>query len=324
MVKYNLITGSAGFVGFNVSLSLLRSGQHVIGIDNINDYYDVKIKKNRLAILKKHSRFKFLKIDMRNLIKIKYYLNTFFIKKVFHFAAQAGVRHSIDHPDDYLSNNLTATFNLLELCREKKIERLIFASSSSVYGKPSSKKIKETHDTDKPLQFYAATKKSCELMAHSYSSMYNIKTTVLRFFTLYGPWGRPDMALFKFTKSILENKFIEVYNNGKHKRDFTYIDDAVFAIIKSGQEKLSKNNNYKIYNVGNGRSVELMKYINLIEKNLKIKAKIKYLPMQKGDVEGILSDNSKIKELKTFNQNKIDVEIGVSRFIDWYKNYHKI
>ena len=161
-------------------------------------------------------------------------------------------------------------------------------------------------------------------MAHSYSSMYNIKTTVLRFFTLYGPWGRPDMALFKFTKSILENKYIEVYNNGKHTRDFTYIDDAVDAIIKTGNEKLSPKENFKIYNIGNGKPVKLMHYISLIENKLKIKAKIKYFPMQKGDVEGILSDNTKIKKLKTFNQSKIDVETGVNRFIDWFRAYHKI
>ena len=161
-------------------------------------------------------------------------------------------------------------------------------------------------------------------MAHSYSSMYKIKTTVLRFFTLYGPWGRPDMALFKFTKSILENKYIEVYNNGKHTRDFTYIDDAVDAIIKTGNEKLSQKENFKIYNIGNGRPIKLMHYISLIENKLKIKAKIKYFPMQKGDVEGILSDNTKIKKLKTFNQSKINVETGVNRFIDWFRAYHKI
>jgi UDP-glucuronate 4-epimerase len=324
MKKIKIVTGAAGFVGFSVSLSLLKKGNNIIGIDNVNNYYDTLIKKKRISILKKYKNFQFLKIDLNDLNKLKYNLNSYNIEKVFHFAAQAGVRHSINHPEEYVSNNLVATFNILEFCRKKKIGRLICASSSSVYGKTNSKKIKENNNTDRPLQFYAATKKSCELMAHSYSSMYNIKTTVLRFFTLYGPWGRPDMALFKFTKSILENKYIEVYNNGKHTRDFTYIDDAVDAIIKTGNEKLSPKENFKIYNIGNGKPVKLMHYISLIENKLKIKAKIKYFPMQKGDVEGILSDNTKIKKLKTFNQSKIDVETGVNRFIDWFRAYHKI
>ena len=324
MKKIQIVTGAAGFVGFSVSLSLLKKGNNIIGIDNVNNYYNTLIKKKRISILKKYKNFQFLKIDLNDLNKLKYNLNSYNIEKVFHFAAQAGVRHSINHPEEYVSNNLVATFNILEFCRKKKIGRLIFASSSSVYGKTNSKKIKENNNTDRPLQFYAATKKSCELMAHSYSSMYNIKTTVLRFFTLYGPWGRPDMALFKFTKSILENKYIEVYNNGKHTRDFTYIDDAVDAIIKTGNEKLSPKENFKIYNIGNGKPVKLMHYISLIENKLKIKAKIKYFPMQKGDVEGILSDNTKIKKLKTFNQSKIDVETGVNRFIDWFRAYHKI
>ena len=324
MKKIQIVTGAAGFVGFSVSLSLLKKGNNIIGIDNVNNYYDTLIKKKRISILKKYKNFKFFKIDLIDLNKLKYNLNSYNIEKVFHFAAQAGVRHSINHPEEYVSNNLVATFNILEFCRKKKIGRLIFASSSSVYGKTNSKKIKENNNTDRPLQFYAATKKSCELMAHSYSSMYKIKTTVLRFFTLYGPWGRPDMALFKFTKSILENKYIEVYNNGKHTRDFTYIDDAVDAIIKTGNEKLSQKENFKIYNIGNGRPIKLMHYISLIENKLKIKAKIKYFPMQKGDVEGILSDNTKIKKLKTFNQSKIDVETGVNRFIDWFRAYHKI
>ena len=324
MKKIQIVTGAAGFVGFSVSLSLLKKGNNIIGIDNVNNYYDTLIKKKRISILKKYKNFKFFKIDLIDLNKLKYNLNSYNIEKVFHFAAQAGVRHSINHPEEYVSNNLVATFNILEFCRKKKIGRLIFASSSSVYGKTNSKKIKENNNTDRPLQFYAATKKSCELMAHSYSSMYKIKTTVLRFFTLYGPWGRPDMALFKFTKSILENKYIEVYNNGKHTRDFTYIDDAVDAIIKTGNEKLSQKENFKIYNIGNGRPIKLMHYISLIENKLKIKAKIKYFPMQKGDVEGILSDNTKIKKLKTFNQSKINVETGVNRFIDWFRAYHKI
>ena len=324
MKKIQIVTGAAGFVGFSVSLSLLKKGNNIIGIDNVNNYYDTLIKKKRISILKKYKNFKFFKIDLNDLNKLKYNLNSYNIEKVFHFAAQAGVRHSINHPEEYVSNNLVATFNILEFCRKKKIGRLIFASSSSVYGKTNSKKIKENNNTDRPLQFYAATKKSCELMAHSYSSMYKIKTTVLRFFTLYGPWGRPDMALFKFTKSILENKYIEVYNNGKHTRDFTYIDDAVDAIIKTGNEKLSQKENFKIYNIGNGRPIKLMHYISLIENKLKIKAKIKYFPMQKGDVVGILSDNTKIKKLKTFNQSKINVETGVNRFIDWFRAYHKI
>tara|TARA_B100000900_G_C20561294_1_gene709019 strand:+ start:448 stop:1422 length:975 start_codon:yes stop_codon:yes gene_type:complete len=324
MKKFYLITGCAGFVGFSVCLELVKKGKNIIGIDNLNNYYDVEIKKKRLSILKKFPNFKYFKINLIDFKKLKNSLNFYKIQKIYHFAAQAGVRHSINHPEEYVSNNLVSTFNILELCRKKKIDRLIFASSSSVYGKTNSKKIDENHDTNKPLQFYAATKKSCELMAHSYSSMYKIKTTVLRFFTLYGPWGRPDMALFKFTKSILKKNKIEVYNNGNHKRDFTYIDDAVKAIIKAGKEKLSKKENFKIYNIGNGKSIKLMHYISLIESRLNTKARIKYLPMQKGDVKEILSDNTKIRKLSTFKKNKINVETGVNRFIDWYKEYHQI
>tara|TARA_B000000475_G_scaffold103649_1_gene84097 strand:- start:9007 stop:9975 length:969 start_codon:yes stop_codon:yes gene_type:complete len=321
MKKKNLITGVAGFVGFSTCRKILEKNEIVIGIDNLNDYYDVKIKKSRLKILKKYKNFIFLNLDLKNkkilLLKLKKYE----FVSIFHFAAQAGVRHSLLKPKDYVDNNIEATFNILELCKIKKIKHLILASTSSVYGLTKNKKIDESFNTDKPLQFYAATKKSCELMAHSYANIYGLKVSVLRFFTLYGPWGRPDMALFKFTKGILEKKFISVFNYGNHARDFTYIDDAVRAIVLVGKLKFKKNQFYRTFNVGNGESVELKKYINEIEKNLKLKAKINYLPMQQGDVKKILSDNSKLNKFKEFKK-RTHYKIGVKKFIDWYRDYY--
>ena len=316
-----LITGVAGFIGSYVALKFIEKGEEVIGIDNINDYYDVEIKKSRLKILKKYKNFIFLNLDLRNQKNLFSKLKKYKFETIFHFAAQAGVRHSIINPKDYVRNNIEVTFNILELCIIKKVKHLILASTSSVYGFVKSKKIDESFNTDRPLQFYAATKKSCELMAHSYSNIYRIKVSVLRFFTLYGPWGRPDMALFKFTKGILQGKFISVFNYGKHARDFTYIDDAVRAILLVEKLKFVKKKLYRTFNVGNGQSVELKKYIKEIEKNLNLKAKINYLPMQLGDVKKMLSNNSKLSKFKEFKK-RTHYKIGVKKFIDWYRNYY--
>ena len=313
-----IITGVAGFVGFHLAKYFLEKNYNILGIDNLNSYYDVRVKKKRLEILKKFKNFSFYRVDLRD-------KNLFFKKfknlkiDIFvHLAAQAGVRNSILFPDEYLSNNIIATFNILEFLRNKKIKNYYFASTSSVYGKPRTKKIDENHTTDKPIQFYAATKKSCEVMAYSYFSLYKINTNIFRFFTLYGTYGRPDMALFKFTKNINKGKKIEVYNHGKHSRDFTYIDDAVLQMYKIIK---SKNKGFSIFNIGNGKSVKLKKYISLIEKNLNKKAKIKYLPMQEGDVKEILSNNKKLKKIvkKSISTN---VEKGVKIFVDWYKSFY--
>tara|TARA_A100000164_G_scaffold361295_1_gene375883 strand:- start:72 stop:1037 length:966 start_codon:yes stop_codon:yes gene_type:complete len=321
MKKKQIITGVAGFVGFSLCKKLLDKNKQVIGIDNLNDYYDVKIKKSRLKILKKNKNFIFLHIDLRKRGILERKLKNYNIQSLFHFAAQAGVRHSLLKPIDYVENNICATFNILEICRIKNIKHLILASTSSVYGFTKKKRVNETLSTDKPLQFYAASKKSCELMAHSYSNIYKMKVSVLRFFTLYGPLGRPDMALFKFTKGILEKKKISLFNYGDHKRDFTYIDDAVNAIELVEKLKFKKKEFYRIFNVGNGRSVHLKKYLKEIEKNLKRKAKIKYLPMQKGDVKNILSDNTKLNRYKEFRK-RTHYKIGVKKFIDWYRDYY--
>tara|TARA_B100001173_G_scaffold312530_1_gene334408 strand:+ start:1498 stop:2466 length:969 start_codon:yes stop_codon:yes gene_type:complete len=321
MKNIKIITGVAGFVGFSTCEKLLKKNSFVVGIDNMNSYYDINIKKSRIKILKKYKNFIFLKIDLTNKKKLFKKIDKFKVKTIFHFAAQAGVRHSLLKPKDYIENNIVATFNILELCKIKKIRHLILASTSSVYGKSLKKRIDENTDTTKPLQFYAATKKSCELMAHSYSSIYKLKITVLRFFTLYGPLGRPDMALFKFTKGILEKKYIQVFNYGNHSRDFTYIDDAVNAILLMDKLKFKKDLFFREYNVGNGKLVKLKQYIKEIEKNLKIKAKIKYMPLQKGDVKSILSNNLKLNKFKEF-KNRTNYKAGVKKFIEWYKEYY--
>ena len=321
MKNTKIITGVAGFVGFSTCRKLLKNNSFVVGIDNMNSYYDINIKKSRIEILKEYKNFIFLKIDLRDKENLFKKMDKYKVETIFHFAAQAGVRHSLLIPKDYIENNIVATFNILELCKIKKIKHLVLASTSSVYGKSLKKKIDENTDTTKPLQFYAATKKSCELMAHSYSSIYKLKVTILRFFTLYGPWGRPDMALFKFTKGILEKKCIQVFNYGNHSRDFTYIDDAVKAILLMDKLKFKKNLFFREYNVGNGKLVKLKQYIKEIETNLKMKAKIKYLPLQKGDVKSILSNNSKLNKFKEF-KNRTNYKVGVKKFIEWYKEYY--
>ena len=334
-----LITGAAGFIGFHTAKKLLDRGDSVIGIDNFNSYYDVSLKKKRISILKKlktKKKFNFYKIDLTNTNKLQKLFKKHKIKKVINLAAQAGVRYSIQNPESYIKSNLIGFANILEVCRNFKILHLTYASTSSVYGANTKQPFKESHNVDHPLQLYAATKRSNELMAHSYSNLFNLPTTGLRFFTVYGPWGRPDMALFIFTKNILENKFIKIFNKGNHIRDFTYIDDIVDGVIKANDEKVKKNNNwnpkvddpsnsrspFKIYNIGNSKPVSLMKYIGLIEKYLGKKAKKKYLNLQKGDVPKTLSDISKIKKNLKYNP-KTSVEVGVKNFINWYVKFYK-
>lgn len=334
-----LVTGGAGFIGFHVAKKLLEQNKQVVVIDNINNYYDKKLKKSRLLELYKikGKNFSFHKVDITNFEKTKNVFKNYKFNKVIHLAAQAGVRFSLKQPREYINSNIIGFFNILELSRLFNIKHLVYASSSSVYGESKHKKFKENQVADHPIQLYAATKRSNEIMAHSYSALYNLPTTGLRFFTVYGPWGRPDMALFNFTKKILTNKKIQIFNNGNHSRDFTYIDDIANAVIQISNQIPKKiratfkpNNDasfsfypYKIYNIGCGTRIPLMKYISLIEKNLQKISKKIFLPKQKGDIADVLSCSKRFKsEFKIKNFTK--VEQGVKKFIDWYRNYYKI
>jgi len=317
-----LVTGCAGFIGFHLSLFLLKKNIKVIGIDNINEYYDVRLKKDRLKILKTYKKFSFNKFDLINKKKIDLIIKKNGIKIIIHLAAQAGVRYSIKNPNSYFKNNLEVFFNILEVSRFNKINHLVFASTSSVYGDNFNFPSKEDFNTDKPLSFYAATKKSNEIMAYTYSNIFKLPCTGLRFFTVYGPYGRPDMALFKFTKNILENKKIELFNNGNHARDFTYIDDVVDGIFSIINKPEKQKIPFSIFNIGNGNSKKLKEYINLIEKNLGLKAKIVKLPLQKGDIKKTSSDITKLNLCTGYNA-KINIEVGIKKFIDWYKEYYK-
>ncbi len=314
-----LITGCAGFIGFHLSQKLLYENNHVVGVDNINNYYDTKLKKKRLYILKKNRKFKFYKTDISNEKKIR----KIFTKKfdcVVNLAAQAGVRYSLENPDAYFNSNLKGFYNILKNVGSFKIKHLIFASTSSVYGNQKIMPINENSNITSPIQFYAATKTSNELMAYSFSQLYNMKISGLRFFTVYGPWGRPDMALFKFTNNILKNKPIEIYNYGKHKRDFTYIDDCVNAINLIIKTK-KKRNKFEVFNIANGKSERLEKYIKIIESELKLKAKKKYLPLQKGDIQKTYANINKIKKFINYKPST-NIETGIKKFIKWYKYYY--
>lgn len=318
-----LLTGCAGFIGYHLSTKLLEERNQIFGIDNINNYYDQKVKKDRLKKLKKYKNFKFFNIDLKNYSKTENLVKINKIKIIIHLAAQAGVRYSIANPRNYFENNIEVFFNILEICKVNQIKHLIYASSSSVYGDNNNFPLTEKDTTDKPKSFYAATKKTNEILAYSYSSIYKIPTTALRFFTVYGPFGRPDMALFKFTQNILNNKKVDLYNNGKHFRDFTYVDDVTIGISKLLFKPSKKAIPFEIFNIGNGNPKKLLTYLRQVEKNLKLKAKINKLPMQKGDV---LKTHSSIKKLNNFVGYKpsTNIEKGVSEFIDWYKKYYKI
>jgi len=336
-MKKILITGAAGFIGFHVCLRLLRLGKKVIGLDNLNNYYDPNLKLSRLKILQKNRNFTFEKINLQNDKKLKKIFQTNKIEKVVNLAAQAGVRYSLINPKSYVDSNIFGFFNLIDLSRKYKIKHFVYASTSSVYGLSTKMPFKESSTTDHPIQLYAATKKSNELIAHSYSYIYKLPTTGLRFFTVYGPWGRPDMALFKFTKNILSNKKIDIFNYGNHSRDFTYIDDIVQGIVKSINKIPKRNKNFKfsnpklaesiapftVYNIGNGKKVKLMKYISEIEKYLNKDAKKNFKQLQKGDIKDTHSNLQKIKKNLGY-KSKTSVKEGIKNFLDWYLNFYKI
>ena len=314
-----LVTGAAGFIGFHTCLSL-QTKHKVYGLDNLNNYYDVNLKKSRLKILKKNKDFEFLKTDIQN----KNLHNKFKRIKldiIINLAAQAGVRHSLKDPFSYIDSNILGQINLLEFAKKIKIKKFIYASSSSVYGGNVKMPFSVKHRVDKPISLYAASKKSTELLAECYSHLFKIKCIGLRFFTVYGPWGRPDMATFIFTKKILENKKINIFNYGNMKRDFTYIDDIVRGI--KGAVNLKGDYKHKIYNLGNNKPEDLKRFISIIEKNLKVKAKRNLLPIQPGDVAKTSANIDESKRELNFNP-KTSIDEGIPKFIEWYKQYYKI
>tara|TARA_B100001564_G_scaffold354606_1_gene365482 strand:+ start:293 stop:1294 length:1002 start_codon:yes stop_codon:yes gene_type:complete len=329
-----IVTGSSGFIGFHVSKKLLGSGNKVHGIDSMNNYYDVNLKKARLAILKKYKNFSFSKAKIENSKDLGKAFKKFKPTVVIHLAAQAGVRYSIEKPRVYLDSNITGTYNIIEIAKRLNVKHLIMASSSSVYGANKKIPFKEVDKTETQMSIYAATKKSNESMAHAYSNIWKIPITMVRFFTVYGPWGRPDMALFKFTRGILKNKKIDVYNNGKMYRDFTYIDDIVNGINlliskvpstkqlgKYKDDSLSPIAPFRILNIGNTKKVFLLDFIKEIERVLGKKAKRNYMPLQKGDVKQTLSNTNLLKRITNYNP-KINFKTGIRNFLDWYLKYY--
>ncbi|WP_120341939.1 NAD-dependent epimerase [Bacillus wiedmannii] len=320
--KTYLITGAAGFIGMHLSKKLLEMGCKVIGYDNLNDYYDISLKESRLNILNQYDNFTFHKADLTDKEYLEKLFNENNIHIVVNLAAQAGVRYSIENPDAYIQSNVVGFLNILEMCRHHKVEHLLYASSSSVYG--ANKKIPfSTEDqVDNPVSLYAATKKSNELMAHTYSHLYNVPTTGLRFFTVYGPYGRPDMAYFSFTKAITEGKPIKVFNEGDMYRDFTYIDDIVDGIIKLLENSPVLNNKelpYKVYNIGNNKPVKLLDFIQAIESAVGKEAVKEYYPMQPGDVYQTYADVSDLINDVGFKPDT-PIQEGINKFVDWFKN----
>lgn len=332
-----LVTGAAGFIGSALTLRLLDRGDTVIGLDNHNNYYDPQIKEARLARHADHLNYTHLRVDLANRMAIEDVFATYRPQRVVNLAAQAGVRYSIDNPLAYIEANILGFAHILEGCRHNGVEHLVYASSSSVYGANSNMPFSVHHNVDHPLSLYAASKKSNELMAHTYSHLYDLPTSGLRFFTVYGPWGRPDMALFKFTKAILTGQKIEVYNHGKHRRDFTYIDDIVEGVIRVLDKPASPNllwngaqpdpgtstAPWRVYNIGNNSPVELMHYIGAIEEVLGMKANMEMLPLQPGDVPDTYADVSDLVEQFQYKPSTTIYQ-GVANFVAWYRNFYKV
>lgn len=316
-MKY-LVTGVAGFIGYHVARSLLERNEEVIGLDNLNDYYDPALKNARVAGLKKYDKFSFQKNDICDYKALSNIFTIFQPAKVCHLAAQAGVRYSLDNPFAYQKSNLEGFLNILECCRQNPVDNLVYASSSSVYGDGAKIPFSTEDNTDRPLSLYAATKKANELMAHSYHHLYGLKTCGLRFFTVYGPWGRPDMAYFKFTRAICEGKAIDVYNYGQMERDFTYIDDIVAGVMSA----LDKNYDLEIFNLGNSQPNKLGDLIAYLEKKLGRKAIINYLPMQAGDVHRTYAAIDDSREKLGFNPST-SLEDGLDKFVDWYLDFYQ-
>jgi len=332
-----LITGTAGFIGSSLAQRLLERGDEIIGVDNVNDYYEVSLKEARLAKIKDHPNFTEVRISIEDRDAMQETFAKYKPQRVVNLAAQAGVRYSLINPYSYIDSNIMGFTNILEGCRHNDVEHLVYASSSSVYGANERMPFSVHHNVDHPVSLYAASKKANELMAHTYSHLYDLPTTGLRFFTVYGPWGRPDMALFMFTKNIIEGKPIDVFNHGKHKRDFTYIDDIVEGVIRTLDNVASPNENwngddpdtatskapYRIYNIGNNKPVELMRYIEIIEECIGKKAEKNYLPLQPGDVPATYANVDALINDVGFKPST-PIETGIANFVKWYRDYYKV
>jgi UDP-glucuronate 4-epimerase len=332
-----MVTGTAGFIGSNVAMRLLASGHEVIGLDNLNDYYDVELKRARLARFQNQRGYTHITADLADRAAIESAFATHTPQRVVHLAAQAGVRYAARNPYVYVSSNVTGFLHILEGCRQHKIEHLVFASTSSIYGADTKMPFSEHQATEHPLTLYAATKKANEMMAHSYAHLYGIPCTGLRFFTVYGPWGRPDMALFLFTQAILANEPIKVFNHGRHKRSFTYVDDIVEGVVRVLDHVPERNPEwrgdspdpansgvapYRIFNIGNEQPVELLRYIEVLEHNLGRKAQMEMLPLQAGDVPDTEADVSELAGAVGYRP-KVSVEEGIAEFVKWYRAYYK-
>jgi UDP-glucuronate 4-epimerase len=332
-----LVTGAAGFIGFHLTINLLKRGHEVTGFDNLNDYYDVQLKKDRLQILENHQSFNFVKGDLadRKAVEKLFAANSF--QRVVNLAAQAGVRYSLENPHAYIDANIVGFMNILEACRHNKVEHLVYASSSSVYGSNTQMPFSIHQNVDHPVSLYAASKKANELMAHTYAHLYNLPVTGLRFFTVYGPWGRPDMALFLFTRAILEEKPIKVFNQGKMSRDFTYVDDIVEGVVRvmdripesdpdwtgENPDPSSSRAPYRVYNIGNNSPVELLRFIEIIEEKTGKKAKKEMLPMQPGDVPATWADVEDLMRDTGFSPST-PLEKGVEKFVSWFREYYDL
>jgi len=334
-MKKILLTGVAGFIGFHLAQKLLARGVTVLGIDNLNDYYDVQLKQDRLGQLEGTSNFSFEKTDLTDQERLAELFSEQMFDVVVNLAAQAGVRYSLENPRAYVSSNLVGFVNVLEGCRHTQVKHLVYASSSSVYGANTQMPFSVHQNVDHPVSLYAASKKANELMAHTYSHLYRLPTTGLRFFTVYGPWGRPDMALYMFTKAILSGRTIDVYNHGKMRRDFTYVDDIVEGVVRVIDRPAEPNADwsgeapdpgtsrapYKIYNIGNNQPVELEHFIEVLERALGVKAKKNYLPMQPGDVPATFADVEDLTRDAGFHPDT-SIEKGIGEFVRWYRQYH--
>jgi UDP-glucuronate 4-epimerase len=332
-----LVTGAAGFIGYHLAERLLGEGRQIVGLDNLNDYYDPALKEARLERLEARDAFTFARVDLADRRKMEALFATYGFGVVVHLAAQAGVRYSIENPHSYVDSNLVGFLHILEGCRHTGVDHLVYASSSSVYGANTEMPFSVHHNVDHPMSLYAATKKANELMAHTYSSLYGLPTTGLRFFTVYGPWGRPDMALFKFTKNILAGEPIDVFNFGNHRRDFTYIGDIIEGVVRVMETTPEPNPDWsgddpdpatsrapwRVYNIGNNQPVELMRYIEVIEECLGRKAEMNMLPMQPGDVPDTYADVSALTEDVGYTPDT-PIEEGVKKFVDWYRDYYKV
>jgi UDP-glucuronate 4-epimerase len=330
-----LVTGAAGFIGAATAQRLLGEGHEVVGLDNLNDYYDVKLKEARLAPLKRQPGFRFVKLELADAAGVAALFARERFPRVVHLAAQAGVRYSLENPAAYVASNVTGTLNVLEGCRHTGVEHLVYASTSSVYGANTNLPFSVHRGVDHPLSLYASTKRANELMAHNYSALFKLPTTGLRFFTVYGPWGRPDMALFLFTRNILEGKPIDVFNNGHHQRDFTYIDDIAEGVVRAAEriaqpdpswdgkapDPASSFAPFRLYNIGNNRPVQLMRYIEVIEEALGRKAVKNFLPLQPGDVPETCADIDDLVRDVGYRP-ATPVEVGVKRFVDWFCDYY--